>query len=102
MYTCNFNNNIVEKYTTSGTAISNIEGHSSSFAQPDGIAVDYDGYIYVGDAGNSRMQKFDSDGNWICTIDSLSRPTAIALDNNGILYILESNGPQVSKFYPGP
>ena len=35
------------------------------FNSPLGIATDADGNVYVGDTGNTRIQKFDSNGNFI-------------------------------------
>lgn len=35
------------------------------FLIPEGIDIDSAGNIFVADTGNSRIQKFDSDGNFI-------------------------------------
>ena len=102
VYICDMNDNIVEKYTTDGTFAGNISGYDGDFDFPDGIAVDYDGYIYVGDIGGGRIQKFDSEGNWICTITNLSTPRGIAIDTNGTVYVLEGGNGQVSRFNVGP
>ena len=35
----------------------------AGFYDPWGIAVDQDGYVYVADTWNHRIQKFDADGH---------------------------------------
>lgn len=41
---------------------------AGQFSNPRGIAVDTaSGAVYVGDSGNDRIQKFDSDGNFLLT-----------------------------------
>ena len=37
------------------------------FREPIGIAIDSEGFIYVTDAGNNRIQKFSKDGKFIKT-----------------------------------
>ena len=43
------------------------------FNGPEGIAVDSSGYVYVVDSLNRRIQKFDSDGNFITWKGSIVR-----------------------------
>jgi len=43
------------------------------FNCPSGIAVDSSGYVYVVDSLNRRIQKFDSDGNFITWKGSIVR-----------------------------
>jgi sugar lactone lactonase YvrE len=38
---------------------------NGAFDLPMGIAIDTDGYVYVSDSRNNRIQKFDSQGNYI-------------------------------------
>src|SRR5512136_3396675 len=38
---------------------------NSQFNTPSAVAVDSAGYVYVADTNNHRIQKFDSDGNYI-------------------------------------
>ncbi|MFZ0741543.1 MAG: hypothetical protein WBM37_14560 [Nitrososphaeraceae archaeon] len=53
--------------------------HVSHFASKSGIhqsqiydlAIDSSGDVYVADSGNNRIQKFDSDGNYITSWGSL-------------------------------
>ena len=38
---------------------------NGQFNEPAGVAVDASGSVYVADKGNNRIQKFDSNGNFI-------------------------------------
>ena len=61
------------------------------FSQPLDIAIDSSGNVYVGDFGeNNRVQKFDSNGNFI-TKWSVGSPTGIAIDSNGKAYVINQN-----------
>lgn len=42
-----------------------LERGDGQFSEPAGVAVDEAGNVYVGDDGNSRIQKFDSNGNFL-------------------------------------
>jgi DNA-binding beta-propeller fold protein YncE len=64
---------------------------------PRGIAVDSSGYVYVADSGNNRIQKFDSDSNFITTWGSqgsgdgqFRNPSGIAVDSSGYVYVADS------------
>lgn len=60
-----------------------------------GIAVDNDGYVYVADAQNARIQKFDTNGNFVLAW-SCESPVCVALDKSGDVYV--SSYDTVSKF----
>ena len=71
--------------------------NGSSFGQfltPNGIVIDSSGNVYVSDNGNSRIQKFDSNGNFITKWDIVSpdagqivRPEGLAMDSSNHVYI---------------
>lgn len=70
-----------------------------------GIAVDASGNVYVVDTGNNRIQKFTSEGVFICQFGNdgtgnmlLNFPWAIAVDAFNNVYILDGNS--VKKFRP--
>ncbi len=58
---------------------------------PEGVAIDEStGDVYVVDAGNSRVERFEADGKYVSAFDGgetpareFSRPTYIAVDNSG-------------------
>lgn len=64
------------------------------FDDPVGIALDTMGNVYVVDQGNNRIQKFDSNGNFIHAWGSLGEgdgqfvnPEAVAVDELGTVYV---------------
>jgi sugar lactone lactonase YvrE len=78
---------------------------NGQFSKPFGITVDTDGYVYVVDNENNRIEKFSNDGAFIKqwggfgTKDGqLSWPTDIAADNKGYIYVADNANSQVQKF----
>ena len=63
---------------------------------PWGIAIDKQENIYIADWRNDRIQKFDSDGNFLMKFGTtgsgegqLNRPTGVAVDKEGIIYVAD-------------
>jgi DNA-binding beta-propeller fold protein YncE len=61
--------------------------------------------LYVVDAGNDRIQKFDNNGKFITkwgTTGSadgqLSRPIGIAIDSSGNIYVCDNANNRIQKF----
>jgi DNA-binding beta-propeller fold protein YncE len=60
---------------------------------PNGLAVDATGNLYVADADNHRVQKWDTQGNWsVLASPRLSSPIAIAVDAAGSFSVSEHGG----------
>jgi tripartite motif-containing protein 71 len=68
---------------------------NGQFNNPNGIAVDSAGNVYVADTGNNRVQKFTSNGDYITQWGS-SSPYGIAVDFNDNVYLTFYG--QVQKF----
>lgn len=74
------------------------------FVSPSGISVDVNGFVYVSDQYNHRIQKFTSDGVFITSWGSLgtgpgqfSIPFAVAVDAAANVYVVD-NRPRVQVF----
>ena len=93
------------------------------FFTPEGIATDSAGNVYVADFSNSRVEKFDSSGNFLlawgknvggpgvetCTVscragstgvegDAFSRPFGVGIDGADNVYITDASQFRVQKF----
>ncbi len=83
---------------------------AGQFALPTSIAVDssrssskHD--VYVGDAGNNVVQKFNQNGRYLATIDGSSTPqgnfgnlVGVAVDQNGHLWTADGGSSNVTEF----
>jgi hypothetical protein len=83
---------------------------AGQFLNPVGIAVGPNGDVYVADAGNNRIQKFNANGTflrqWIrgdgdndTTHHDLKNPRGVAADRLGYVYVVDTGNRQVQKFY---
>ncbi len=77
---------------------------NGQFFQLGSISVDDDGNIYVTDSGNTRIQKFTSDGQFLETwgvngIDNgeFTKPTGIATYENNV-YVVDSEQARIQVF----
>ncbi len=87
---------------------------NGQFDRPNFIAVDDNGFVYVADQGNHRIQKFDEDGVYVGqwgrygTGDAdFSSPRGIAVspgtdaDPTQYVYVVDSSNDRIQKFTPG-
>jgi len=116
VYVVDSEQNQVLKFTTNGEMITSWGGAGSnqgefnftehSANQNNGsIAVDSSGKIYVLDTANHRIQKFDSNGNFLSLWGSFGSeagefqyPETIAIDQKGILFVADSYNQRIQKF----
>lgn len=74
---------------------------NGQFSNPVGITMDSAGDLYVVDQGNNRIQKFDSNGNYIMQFGSgLDTPVGVIVDGFGNIYVASYNNDQVHKYGP--
>lgn len=128
VYIADSGNSRIRKVSTSGI-ISTVAGTvkigfngdnqpatSASLADPEGVAVDAAGNIYVADTSNQRIRKvspqgiittiagtgvqgFSGDGG-PGSLAQLSHPTDISVDNLGNVYIADSGNGRIRKLSP--
>lgn len=85
----------------------------SKFSSPTSAAVDTSGNVYIADSGNDRIQKFDSDGNFLLQFGSFgsantaiigdkpgkfSFPSDVTVDSSGNIYVADEENKRVQKF----
>lgn len=97
----------VVKYLPDGTLLG-IFGERGSgngqFIEPSGIAIDSEGFIYVSDIGNQRIQKFNAEMEYITqwTGEVFSSgyfsPYTAAIDSEENLYVIDISNRCVQKF----
>ena len=82
-------------------------GEFGHFNFPTYIAVDAAGNVYVSDTLNSRVQKFDPEGNFVTSFGQLGtnwgefdKPKGVAVDSFGNVYVADSGWSNVQIFNP--
>jgi DNA-binding beta-propeller fold protein YncE len=82
-------------------------GDFGRFSYPTYVAVDAGGNVYVSDTLNSRVQKFDPEGNFVTAFGQLGtnwgefdKPKGVAVDTYGNVYVADSGWSNVQIFNP--
>lgn len=105
----------LQKFNSSGTFIANFAESTGFFdgkkkegrvREPRGVAVSEKGSVYVADAGNSRIDLFNSDGAFLSSFGpqvgpyELQSPVAVAWDPAGFVYVLDRKLKKIIKCEP--
>ncbi|HZD82220.1 MAG TPA: 6-bladed beta-propeller, partial [Nitrososphaeraceae archaeon] len=77
------------------------------FITPTALAANSSNHIYVVDLGNNRIQKFDSNGNFITKWGTpgsgdgqFMDPIALTVDSAGDVYIVDQGNSRIEVFSP--
>lgn len=75
------------------------------FSYPHSVVLDKVGNVYVADAGNHRIQKFDNDGDFLTEWGSEGEgpgqfvdPVSLAVDEHGDILVVDSGNSRIQKF----
>ena len=112
LYVADTNNNRIRKIDTNGivTTIAGDGGpvynqdpacsadQDKFLRQPEGVAVDGAGNIYVADTGKNRVLKIASDGTQTTIASQLSQPEGVLVDGAGNLFVTETGHAALKKF----
>ena len=109
LYVTDYENHQAKKMAEDGISpgIFSIDGSSgdSLLVGPLDVMADERGYIYVVDAGNHRVLRFDSEGNFIQRVnvegDALARPVAVAADDS-LCYVADPGAARVIRYKRRP
>lgn len=80
-------------------------GHAGQFRNPDGVAVDASGDVFVSDRDNNRVQKFAANGRFLAawgvrgtSAGDFSQPAGLTVDCRGDLLVADTNNSRVQVF----
>lgn len=95
---------VLETQTTVGygSKFGSAGSGNTNFNNPQQIALDSSGNIYVADYGNDRIKKHDSSGAYVTELSDVSSaggPTGVAVDSSGNIYYVMRNAsiPRIKK-----
>ena len=78
---------------------------NGEFNCPESVAVDSTGVIYVGDEENNRVQRFNSNGDFVAMLGTMGSgdgqfidPEDVAVDENDNVYVADSDNSRIQKF----
>ncbi len=112
VYVVDSGNYRIQKFDSGGGLIKwgSLGVGNGQFVSPAGIAVDGMGNVYVTERIiNPRIQKFDSNGNFLTTWGSpgsgagmFTTPANLAIDHENSVYVVEESNHRVQKFGQRP
>jgi sugar lactone lactonase YvrE len=120
LYICDQQNNRIQMWTNGSSNGVTVAGNNTGTSgtnttllkQPFAVTFDDNGFMYVSDQGNNRVQRFppnslnsttvagQADGSSPNGLNSLKSPSGIAVDNNSNLYIADTGNHQIVVWAP--
>lgn len=100
LFVSEFGANRISKCDARGDRIASIGAKGTgagALLGPQYLALDARGFVYVSDWGNSRVNKYSPDGQFVLAIKGLSKPSGIAVWENR-LFICENGRKRISIF----
>ncbi len=87
-----------------------LEPGDGQLSSPWGIAFDPEGWVYVADSANKRIQMFTPEGEFLLKWGELGKgpgqfdnPVGVAVDSQGAVYVADLNNNRIQKFvFPSP
>ena len=71
------------------------------------MTIDREGFVYIADWGNNRVQKFTGDGEFVLSYEGtkedggdLSRPANVAVDSEGDVYVTDWGNLRIQIYEP--
>jgi gliding motility-associated-like protein len=125
LYVTDYGSSLIRQITPNGTvttlagggagSFTNGTGSNASFKNPQGIAVDLSGNIYVADVGNNVIRLITPGGDvttfagngsagskdGAVTTASFTRPTGVAVDIGGSVYVADASNNLIRKITGG-
>jgi tripartite motif-containing protein 71 len=84
------------KYDSEGSFVQKVKDYH--FDDPHDLAVDAQGYIYVAHSGQARVEKMDSNGNFVGSWSGIFNcPRGITFDDQGYVYVTDDGNHRVVK-----
>ncbi|CAF1305851.1 unnamed protein product [Adineta ricciae] len=118
LYVCDYLNHRIQKWLPNATNGTTIAGSSTGLLGssslllylPFDLTFDVNGYLYVADSGNARVQRFPPNslngtsvagtGSLSNALNGLNHPTAVVVDNNLNLFVLDEGNTRLMKWLP--
>ena len=100
---------LIQKFNINGEFIKKWESplnEGGSLITPHGMAIDSLNAVYVAEIDVGRIQKFDSEGEFITEFGSdegqgqLSRPAGITVADDGLVYVIDEGNGKIQIYSP--
>jgi len=92
-------NNRIQIFDPTGEVLKEFGSSSGILDSPLGLAVDWEGKIYVANTNRNRADVFNSAGEHLFSTQYVYRPSAVAVDSSGRIYVTEPTNNRIKVFY---